>query len=367
MATVQSQAESANLTFHLLQENTPAAPDQAIAGSAAPFLYHDLLATYKIPATLAPGPYSWRIDNASHATLAAGAIQIKLPAPASQPITTAPAPYTNALGMTFLPISPGSFVMGSSDPDASPDEQPPHTIHITHPFFMAKYLVTNAQFRKFNPNYHDHSDNHHFVLPIQCDLDNQPVKTTHNTVDAEAFIAWLNTTDTTKPAGLTYQFPTEAQWEYAARGPQNFRYPWGNTWNSNFCNFGNQACAQDNLPAQQYRTPTIGPAPIGSFSLQGDSPFGITDMAGGLWQWCQDTYDPAFYDRSPADDPVNFTITNEAANLVGEGSEKIKHVLRGGSWGSLPSACRSTFRYLPNSTHNPTIGIRLVLAPAATR
>lgn len=92
--------------------------------------------------------------------------------------------------------------------------------------------------------------------------------------DAMAFCAWLS--DAT---GLRVDLPSEAQWEFAARGPDNLRYPWGNK------------PAPDATRACFAQTK---PAPVGRFPA-GRGPFGTLDQAGNVWEWCKDVWDTGAY------------------------------------------------------------------------
>lgn len=135
--------------------------------------------------------------------------------------------------------------------------------------------------------------------------------------EAVAFCLWLS--DMT---GEKIMLPTEDQWQYAAQGDDGRTYPWGNEWDCTRCNNSVKPCqSQVTTPVQQYEG-------------KGDSPFGVVDMAGNVWEWCLTDYDQK---------------TNEV------NGEARTRVVRGGGWFYFSKAdCRCNFRYgdLPYCCYN---------------
>lgn len=368
--TVRDMPEQAKVQL-VIQQKKRTLVKLPIQWVVNPFLPTELPANCPLPKNMKPGMYTWTATDATGKKLATGNLEIisqqeadkraNVHIVANTPEDTEAFPqatWTNALGIQFVRIPAGEFLMGSANDDAqaSPDEKPQHKVRITQTFLMAKYEVTNEQFRKFRADYSSGKDNIHdlhSLKPVDLTGDQQPVVVS-SWYYAKEFCKWLNEHDTTKPAGWEYRFPTEAEWEYAARGPQDFRYPWGNVWDSTRCKFGDQTGMSG----------FAGTTPVGSFSPKGDSPFGICDMAGNLYEWCEDYYNPTFYTNSPVDDPL---CTAGTKDYEYEGSINTYRVARGGGWGSLPGACRTTYRYSVFGTSAAIHGIRLVLVPVAEK
>ena len=163
--------------------------------------------------------------------------------------------------MVLIPA--GSFKMGSND--GEDHAKPVHTVSIDA-FYMDEYEVTNAQYREFvqaighsEPRYWDDSK---FNQP------NQPVVGV-SWNDADAYARWVDK-----------RLPTEAEWEYAARGGLSGRkYPWEDTISLS------QACYDSDKPKS-----------VGSYSANG---YGLYDMVGNVWEWCADWYDSDYYNNLP--------------------------------------------------------------------
>ena len=240
-----------------------------------------------------------------------------------EPVTVSPeteppiAPPTATLeGMVLIPA--GTFQMGSAHPNANADEQPVHTVHLDA-FYMDKYEVTNAQFKEFvdaNPEWLqdlqdlgiNYGDNQH--LP-DWRGNNYPAGEADYPVN---FVSWHAAARYATWAGK--RLPTEAEWEYAARGGlAGKKYPWGDAEptlaDANYGYGGDE---------DRQGGPTI--VPVGQYAANG---YGLYDMAGNVWEWCIDEYDADFY-------AVSDNSQNPFSNVIDENWLEIDRVSRGGSW-----------------------------------
>ena len=191
-------------------------------------------------------------------------------------------------GAPMVLIPEGSFPMGvpHGDRDGGRDEYPRHDVFVNN-FYIDKFEVTNGRYLEFvkatnhripqNPKNatrnlwqgDDHSES----------LADRPVINV-DWADANAYCQW---------AGK--RLPTEAEWEKAAKGTADRRFPWGNVEPTNkHLNFNQQWIGEKTL------------MPVGSYEL-GKSPFGVYDMAGNVWEWVNDWYDAKYYEKSPAKNP----------------------------------------------------------------
>jgi len=235
--------------------------------------------------------------------------------------------YCNAIGMEFVRVPAGDFMMGSGEtvaevlakqgwedrgPDSLPpfrkwftDEHPQHQVSITKSFFLGAHEVTQAEYEAVmgtNPSY--------FKGP------NRPVEMV-SWNEAQEFCRRLSKQD-----GITYRLPTEAEWEYACRAGTTTPFYTGKTISTEQANYdGCQPYAGGKAGERRKKTVSVG-----SFAA---NPWGLYDMHGNVQEWCQDQHGE--YDRSPVKDP--------------SGSAKGGfRVLRGGCYDFAPSLCRSAKR-----------------------
>jgi len=241
-----------------------------------------------------------------------------------------PSSFANPVGATMVLLPPGDFIMGSDEPDAQPNEQPLTPVSLSS-FYIARHPVTNAQFEQFDPR--------HKAKRMEGSGADHPVVSV-TSFEAVKFCEWLGEKD-----GRKYRLPTEAEWEYAARGIDGRKYPWGNhNGRSDLANF---ADATTSFAWRDLRINDGYPitSPVGAFP-NGASYFAIEDMAGNVWEWTLDFYQPL--PGSLKQDP--------RTPLSGA-----KRVYRGGSWKSRFTNLRATSRAsnAPNYSCND-LGFRIV-------
>ncbi len=207
-------------------------------------------------------------------------------------------------------VPAGEFTMGSVTGDA--DEQPVRRVYVDA-FSMDRYQVSVGQYAKFleatsqsaPPDWSIMNKSRHQSRPV-VNVD---------WADADAYCTW---------AGK--RLPTEAEWEKAARGADGRTYPWGNELPTAF---------HANMKKEKWSDHYVL-SPVGMYE-EGKSPYGIYDMAGNVWEWVSDWYDPDYYASSSSKNPTG--------PLKGQSK-----VIRGGSWGSGPRDLRSSDR----DTHVPS-------------
>ena len=221
-----------------------------------------------------------------------------------------------ATGMEFVKVPSGCFLMGDTWGDGQGDEKPVHEVCLDG-FFMGRFEVTNAQFRKFRPG---HSSGTYEGNSL--DGDNQPV-TNISWYDAAAFARWLS-----EQSGRFFRLPTEAEWEYAARGGTTGRNFWGDS-PVDACRSANGADVTARSQWPDWTTTDCNDgyrvsSPVGSFL---PNAYGLYDMMGNAWEWTNDWYDSTYY------------FKNHKSNPHGPETGKLK-IPRGGGWGNASECVR---------------------------
>jgi len=234
------------------------------------------------------------------------------------------------LEMVLIPAA--EFLMGSpsSDKSASGDEKPQHRVRITQPFYLGKYEVTQEQWEAIM----DYN-------PSACKGPRNPVAGVTWT-ECQKFVDNLNRRLSGQPG--TFQLPTEAQWEYASRAGLTIEsFPGKSDGQLADC-----AWHAHNSGRMTHRVGLLKP-----------NAWGLHDMFGNVWEWCQDWYDGNYYAYAPLDDPAG-------------PSEGVGRVVRGGGCNDEAPYFRSARRDLSLPTRrNQTVGCRLarvlVEPPTTTR
>lgn len=274
-------------------------------------------------------------------------------------------------GMVF--INGGCFEMGDSFGDGAADEKPVHMVCVAD-LYMGRFEVTVGEFRRFvnDTGYRTEAEKNtgggsgcfaydqddkkrwnwldwaNWKKPnkYQGNEDNHPV-TCVSWNDAQEYIKWKGRKD-----GQAYRLPTEAEWEYAARGRTQTRNYWGND-KDDACRYANVA---DSTPLpNEYNLSSkhecsdgyASVSPVGKFQ---PNAYGLYDIMGNAWEWVGDWYDADYYKNSPKNNP--------SGPLDGQ-----YKVARGGSWFNLPKYVRASYRirFVPALRIN-FIGFRLAVS-----
>ena len=242
----------------------------------------------------------------------------------------------------LVEIPAGPFYMGSTvaqlkemqdlglNRDVASWESPMATVELST-YLISKYPITNVEYKAFLRD----SD---YKEPAGWE-DGEPSEANDHPIvrvswhDADNFCKWLS-----EKTERQFDLPTEAQWEKASRGAEHRLYPWGDKWN--------------NAVLNSLETGLLKTTPVGFFSPRGDSPYGIADMAGNVWEWCKDTFNEEAY--------YQFKDENTRNPIILEGSGY--KVMRGGAFnnGKYSARCSIRGRYNPESKGN-AIGFRVVM------
>ncbi|SAK65921.1 serine/threonine kinase [Caballeronia hypogeia] len=274
----------------------------------------------------APAPPAVTATPAAPAPKPAPASTAAAPAPAPKPppATTAAAPAAVKAASkaasgeikdcpscpVLIPLSPGSFTMGSNNDD--PAEKPPHRVSIAHPFAIGKYEVTVEQWNACTD-----AGACTRIAPDAESSTPPPANSPMRNVswdDANVYVKWLS-----KVAGKSYRLPTEAEWEYAARGGTQSTYWWGDQMKK-----GTADCKDCGDPYKP-----DAPTPVGSFAA---NPYGLYDVNGSVWEWVADCWHSS-YKSAPAD-----------GRAWDDPSCSVR-VIRGGSWREGAAYMQSATRF----------------------
>ena len=269
------------------------------------------------------------------ALLIAGLLGFSVPAAAQEQKAREFQECVNCPVMVGVPA--GKFVMGSpaNEPGRFESEGPQHIVRI-RAFALGKYPVTSEEFLTFlkdtgyqpvpcntllDQKWHSLGDGHAYA-PFTVTPHRWPASCL-DWKDAQAYIAWLNAKARLEHPGLArgpgpYRLPTEAEWEYAARGGTTTARWWGEDIGK-----GNADC---NGCGSKWDNQEL--AEVDSFA---PNPFGLYGMLGNVWQWTTDCWH-----RSYVGAPSDGSAWQEAVCS--------KHVLRGGSWNNVPLFVRSAAR-----------------------
>ncbi|MCI0530238.1 MAG: formylglycine-generating enzyme family protein, partial [Nitrospira sp.] len=218
-------------------------------------------------------------------------------------------------------------------------ETPQQSIYLSS-YYIDKFEVTNRQYAQFlkvltkegrhSSRFHELAQKDHtptYWQDHRLNGANYPV-TGVDWYDAYVYCHWVGK-----------RLPTEAQWEKAARGPDGREFPWGNVWVAEYSNNAESTFGRPILDKKQWlhllghlnlAALKVLTKPVGSFP-QGVSPYGAQDMAGNVWEWCQDSYHKDYYQKSPSREPSNVSPSEYK-------------VLRGGCWSSDRVRVRTTYR-----------------------
>jgi len=274
-------------------------------------------------------------------------------------------------GMVFVDIPAGTFQMGDHDGVGYEGERPVHAVTLNG-FQMSKYETTNAQYAEYlnaamaggliqvvNGVVYASSDAN-LAEPycwtygsdswsqIEYSQDRFTVRSRDGMAMSDhpmVCVSWYGAKAFCDYYG--WRLPTEAEWEYAARGGYDdpyYQYPWGSNTidctKANYYNGSSYYCNPLNLTDAPYTSP------VGYYGPQGA--YGLCDMSGNMWEWCQDWYDDSYYSVSPEGNP-----TGPDAGW--------SRVLRGGSWLYVGSYCRVSSRFtgLPVSRGYNLYGFRV--------
>ncbi|PSN11652.1 hypothetical protein C7293_23475 [filamentous cyanobacterium CCT1] len=250
---------------------------------------------------------------------------------------------TTDLSIQIIQILASTFQMGSAnnEPKRQDREGPQHEV-ILPTFFMSKYPITQAQWRYISR-----------LDKVNLDLNPSPSQFIGNNHPVEQ-VSWFEAVEfcdrLSRYTSRPYRLPTEAEWEYACRANTTTPFHFGETITTDLANYNGadeQHGAYGRGPRGENRQTTT---PVDHFGIA--NAFGLCDMHGNVWEWCQDSWRP------------NYDNTSKRKTKAASQPDQSTHrVARGGSWYTTPQRCRSASRihFDPESRH-PDVGFRVVCA-----
>ena len=271
----------------------------------------DAVGVWTVPAEATSAIVFVHVSDGVNTSVASSKISVEIVAP--------PDPSKPMVPKGMVSIPAGEFQMGSNDPEALNHEQPVHTVYVDA-FFMDEHEVTNLEYQKFvlaNPRWQRdqidskfHDGDYLTLWRGKRGNDYPKGKADHPVV----YVSWY--------AAMAYagwvgkRLPTEAEWEYAARGGlAGKKYPWGDVFEFDKPDKANLGHIGDTTAVGKY--PPNG--------------YGLYDMAGNVWEWCLDEYNKDFYSMSPRENPLSGA--NSVDWIISNFTSVTTHrVLRGSSW-----------------------------------
>ncbi|WP_440954726.1 formylglycine-generating enzyme family protein [Methanosarcina sp. Mfa9] len=251
-------------------------------------------------------------------------VSLEKPQDSLDPPLNPPESFTNSLGMEFVLVPAGEFLMGSPETEAGrqADESPLHTVRLEKPFYMGKYEVTRAQWYEVMESAGEvggslAGDSEMPVAEVSWD-------------DAQEFVKKLNEMEGTDK----YRLPSEAEWEYACRAGSSTKYSIGDTERelARYAWFGKSSGSS--------------PLPVGQ---KAPNAWGLYDMHGNVWEWARDSWHND-YNAAPSD------------GRAWESGELSHRIARGGSVTGSAESCRAANRaWFGSDVRNADMGFRLLM------